>query len=317
MIASSAIRSDFLTELRQFRYFVEIARRGSFTAASRTLHITQSALSEQIMRLERELDCRLFDRGRHGAKVTVAGERLLGRAEELLRVSNEIDRSIGHFGRPRTETLRIGMTMSPAISWFPSVIAELERDSGALEVTVVDITTAEIYLEVSTGALDLGVISTSDPVVTRTGKTGLVVTRLYEDEFVVLMPAAHRLAKRQVIALTEISEERLIAFPRSFTLRVVTDALLVREGASTTPSIETGWLEMALSCVQAGLGVLVTPRSTLVHPGAEGVVAVGIDAAVPATRTLAALHRPDAPLLPVILDLLGRTEARLEAARLR
>ena len=118
MIASSAIRSDFLTELRQFRYFVEIARRGSFTAASRTLHITQSALSEQIMRLERELDCRLFDRGRHGAKVTVAGERLLGRAEELLRVSNEIDRSIGHFGRPRTETLRIGMTMSPAISWF-------------------------------------------------------------------------------------------------------------------------------------------------------------------------------------------------------
>ncbi|MBM3678087.1 MAG: LysR family transcriptional regulator, partial [Actinobacteria bacterium] len=162
-----------MAELRQYRYFLEIARRGSFTAASRTLHITQSALSEQIMQLEREFDTRLFDRGRHGARLTPAGERLVARVEELLRVANEIERTVGQLGTQR-EALRLGMTMSPLLAWFPTIVAELERTVEGLVCTIEDIATAEIFLQVNTGDLDLGIISTSDPTVAESSSPGLV-----------------------------------------------------------------------------------------------------------------------------------------------
>ena len=302
-----------VTELRQFRYFLEIARRGSFTAASKTLHVTQSALSEQIMQLERELDCRLFDRGRHGARMTVAGERLFERAGELMRISGEIDRSIGHFGKSRRRTLRLGMTMSPVLSWFPDVVAELEREEGDLELTIEDITTPEIYMRVSTGELDLGIISTSDPIVAGLNSPGVVVTRLFEDEFVLLVPVGHPFIQLDSVPLHLLSQERLIAFPRMFSLRVVTDALLQREGVIVTPTIETGWLEMAIRFVGAGIGVLLAPRATMAEAWPTNVRAVEIAAHNPPTRILEALHREDAPLLDLIERLLALALARIEA----
>lgn len=299
-----------MAELRQYRYFLEIARRGSFTAASRTLHITQSALSEQIMQLEREFDTRLFDRGRHGARLTPAGERLVARVEELLRVANEIERTVGQLGTQR-EALRLGMTMSPLLAWFPTIVAELERTVEGLVCTIEDIATAEIFLQVNTGDLDLGIISTSDPTVAESSSPGLVTTKLFEDTFVLLVPDGHRFTELDAVPLHLLVDERLIAFPRNFSLRVVTDALLRKEGAIVTPTIETGWLEMALRFVAAGLGLMVAPQATVSQALPPGVCIVEIDARDPPKRILAALHRRDGPLVHRVEALLALAVAKI------
>jgi DNA-binding transcriptional LysR family regulator len=74
-----------MPELRHYRYFLEIARQGTFTAAAESLHMTQSALSEQVLQLERECGCLLFHRTRSGVKLTPAGEYLMPHAESLLQ----------------------------------------------------------------------------------------------------------------------------------------------------------------------------------------------------------------------------------------
>ncbi|HWT26122.1 MAG TPA: LysR family transcriptional regulator, partial [Solirubrobacteraceae bacterium] len=71
-------------ELRQLRYFVAVARHGHFTRAADALWITQSALSQQIRRLEAEVGVALLHRTARGAELTPAGEELLERAERIL-----------------------------------------------------------------------------------------------------------------------------------------------------------------------------------------------------------------------------------------
>src|ERR1051326_990872 len=79
-----------MADLRHYRYFVEIARRGTFTAAAEALNMTQSALSEQILQLERECGSLLFNRHHHGITLTPAGEYLLTQAETLLGKAAEM-----------------------------------------------------------------------------------------------------------------------------------------------------------------------------------------------------------------------------------
>src|SRR5690349_24441984 len=123
-----------MAELRQYRYFVEIARHGSFTAAARSLHVTQSLLSEQVMRLERDLECRLFDRGRHGAQLTAAGEALVSHAEQLLRLSQDIERSVGRWGQPRRTQLRVALTVTQILNWIPELLADFEQAHEGVEI---------------------------------------------------------------------------------------------------------------------------------------------------------------------------------------
>lgn len=300
-----------MVELRQYRYFVEIARRGSFTAASKTLRITQSALSEQVMQLERELDCRLFDRGRHGARLTPAGETLLVRAEQLLRMSIDIERSVGHWGQPRRRSLRLAMTVPPLMYWIPDLLAEIEREYDEFEVVLEDISTAEIFLQVSTGRLDLGIVSISDSTMERKTPAGISTTKLLEEALVLLVPSGHRLAAFDTVPLTELRDERLIAFLQASALRRVTAELLDREKVSVRDTIECGGLEVAVRMVRVGLGVCLLPRSTTILADVADVKAVEIDSPDPPKRILLALHRDDSPNIELVDHLLELIVARL------
>src|SRR5262249_34981395 len=84
-------------DLRQFRYFSQVARRENFRKASEDLRVAQSALTRQIKILEQELGFLLFDRVKRGVRLTAAGQRLLERSQHILGVAD----------RPK-ETLQIG-----------------------------------------------------------------------------------------------------------------------------------------------------------------------------------------------------------------
>jgi DNA-binding transcriptional LysR family regulator len=303
-----------VVELRQYRYFVEIARRGSFTAASKTLRITQSALSEQVMQLERQLDCRLLDRGRHGARLTPAGEALITHAEQLLRMSIEIERSVGHWDKPRRRGFRLAMTVPPLLYWIPDLLVEFEREHDDVEVLLEDLSTAEIFLQVSTGQLDFGVVSISDSTFEQKIPAGITATELLEEELVVLVPANHPLAAFDRVPLVQLRNERLIGFLRSSAVARVTNELLARENVSVRDTIESGRLDTAIRMVRVGLGVCILPRSTSMLDDAAGVKVIEIEAPDPPKRVLLALHRNDNPNVELTTRLIEQIQARLAVA---
>ncbi|TIX32753.1 MAG: LysR family transcriptional regulator, partial [Mesorhizobium sp.] len=72
------------------RTFVTVADKASMTAAANALHLTQGAVSQQIKRLEEVFGCSLFERDRHGLRLTRFGERLFGKGKRLLSLNDEI-----------------------------------------------------------------------------------------------------------------------------------------------------------------------------------------------------------------------------------
>lgn len=303
-----------MAELRQYRYFVEIARRGSFTAASKTLLVTQSALSEQMKQLESELDCRLFDRGRHGARLTPAGEALIPHAEQLLRLSLDVERLVGQLRARRQRQLRLAMTVPAPLDWIPVLLAEFEQANEDVEVLLEDTNTAEIFLRVSTGQLDLGVVSISDSTFELATPAGITVTKLLEEDLVLLVPAAHRLGAFERVPLVELRNERVIGMLKTSALRRVTNELLEGQNVRVRDTIESGRLELAVRMVSVGLGICILPRSTTLLEDAPNVKVVEIDAPDPPRRILLALHRPDSPSAALVERMLELIQARIASA---
>jgi DNA-binding transcriptional LysR family regulator len=303
-----------VAELRHYRYFVEIARRGSFTAASATLHVTQSALSEQIRHLERELGCVLFDRGRHGAKLTTAGESLLPQAEQLLRSASEIERSARNTQLNQRDIFRVALTMSPLMFWMPTVLAELRREHKRVDVYLEDERTAEILLRVSSGEIDLGITSLGPSVHLPLADSGLITEVLVEDDWVLFVPEGHQFSKAGSVFVADLRDEVLIAFPKNSSLRPLVDELLVQAGVTRPPAIETGWMEMAIRYVSFGLGVCLAPRAVtlLDHPGVD-IVEIA-DPERP-HRTLAAMYRRDSPRIAFTKRVLAKARTHLEPLR--
>ena len=302
-----------MAELRQYRYFVEIVQRGSFTAAAGVLHVTQSALSEQILLLERQLGCKLLDRGRHGARLTPHGETLYDQAMLLLSVANELEQSARSLQRRRGKTLRIGVTMGPLLIWLPEVLATMAHSHQPLDVRIEDITTAEIFLRVSTGQLDLGIASVGEGGLPLTPAAGLETEILYEDDWVILVPAGHPFVQEGSVPLSALRDEALVLFPKQYSLRTVLDEFFARVGISVSPSIETGWLEMAIRFVEIGMGVTVVPRAVTLLPYRD-VRVVEIDEAYKPRRTLIALFRSDTRRRGTIDHLLTQARQRLTRA---
>ncbi|MGH1343378.1 MAG: LysR family transcriptional regulator [Nannocystales bacterium] len=101
-------------ELRHLRYFVAVAQEGSFSAAADRLHISQPPLSRQVRELEGELEVTLFERGRHGARLTAAGAVFEQRVTELF---TQLEQSVLHareVAAGKTGRLRIGYSHAAA-----------------------------------------------------------------------------------------------------------------------------------------------------------------------------------------------------------
>ena len=108
---------------RQLVTFLWSAKLGSFTAAAKRMHTTQSVVSMRVRELERALGVELFDRRGRAAVLTIKGRILLGYAEELVRLSSEARESIA--GEPDApQILRLGVAEVVSITWLPRLIGK-------------------------------------------------------------------------------------------------------------------------------------------------------------------------------------------------
>lgn len=144
-------------DLDQLRTFVAIADTGSFTRAADTVHKTQSAVSMQMRRLEERIGKPIFGRDGRSAKLTEDGERLLGYARRLVRLSEE---TMAAFDEDELSgRVRLGTPDDYADRFLPEILARFSRSNPRVEVTVVCEPTVQLVECLRNGELDLGIIT--------------------------------------------------------------------------------------------------------------------------------------------------------------
>lgn len=245
-------------ELRHLRYFVAVAETCHFGQAAERLQMAQPPLSQQIRQLEAELEVELLARTTRSVKLTPAGEVFLEDARRILRSVDDAASRARDFADGKAGTIRVGLTGTASYTQVPR-LARLVKDQ--LPGVVLDISTEmltpAIELALMSGELDIGVLR--PPV----RDASLTLRPIAREQFVVALPAGHRLAAEDSVTIGELRAEDFIMYPAG-SRSVVNDAVIrACRAADFHPHVaqESAKTSTLLSLVAAGLGVAVLPES--------------------------------------------------------
>src|SRR5260370_4099983 len=126
-------------ELRQLRYFVEVAREGSYAAAAERLHVAQPGVWKQVRALERELGVRLFERVGSGVRLTRDGELVLAQADKALAGITRVADLASDLQAGRTGTVTVGCVSAHIAGFLSRAVASHRRQYPDVDVRLVEI----------------------------------------------------------------------------------------------------------------------------------------------------------------------------------
>lgn len=150
--------------LKHLRYFAEVARRGSVTAAARALFVTPQTISGQIQELEQSVGQPLFDRVGKRLIITTAGNTALDYANAIFALGDELGAVLRSEARARRLTLRVGITDSvPKLLTVATLAPLIERHRDELELTCQEGVYPELLGRAATGELDMVLADTTAP----------------------------------------------------------------------------------------------------------------------------------------------------------
>ncbi|WP_413626237.1 LysR substrate-binding domain-containing protein [Luteibacter sp. Lutesp34] len=264
-------------DLRQLRYFVEVAETLSFTQAAQRLHISQPPLSQQIQSLEADLGVRLLDRNRRRVALTEPGRLFLAEAKAILARADSARMVVTEAAAGFTGHLRLAYAVS--VSFHPALPETLLRFSHAVpgvSLHLGEMFTGAQYDAILAGQIDVGLLRAHPEGVANTRQLNVEV--IDHEPLVIALPAAHRLAKQPLLRMADLAGERFVAPPRAQAATLNDRLALLANKAGFRPQIrqEAQQIPSLLPLVAAGLGVALVPASLrVVH--LKGVAFVPVD----------------------------------------
>lgn len=249
-------------ELRQLRYFVRIVELGSMSRAAADLDLVQSALSQQITRLEGELRTRLLHRTPRGVSPTEAGVAFFREAQLTLRHAEQAMRVAQQARLSGTVSVGLAPTTS-AVLGLPLMQAMRERYPD-VRLHMVESMSGHLTAMLNARQLDLAVLFDTRLHQARQaggGRRWGVRPLLEEDLFLVRRAAAPRLPAE--IAIADLADEPLILPTGPHGLRSTLDTAFAGAGIAPRVVLEVDSLAMVMAAVDAGLGSTLQPWTAL------------------------------------------------------
>ena len=245
--------------LTELRYIAALARERHFGRAAAACFVSQPTLSVAVKRLEDELGMVLFERGKTDVRVTPLGERVVAQAQRVLEEVEGVKRIARQDHDPLDGPLRLGAIYTVAPYLLPQLIPALHKQAPKMPLVIEENYTARLQERLLLGELDVIIISL--PFVA----PGLEVRALYDEPFMVVLPAGHPWRERSAIAVKELAEEPVLMLGtghcfREQVLSVCPDCQ--HSVASDDPlarTMEGGSLETIRHMVASGVGVTVLP----------------------------------------------------------
>jgi DNA-binding transcriptional LysR family regulator len=244
-------------DLRQLEILQAIADTGSFTACGRRLHVSQSAVSRQILLLEEELGEPLFLRvGRH-VRMTPAAESLVQLGQRVFLDLRETLGAITDRTRALGGTLRLSGGMTVCLYVFPPLLSHLRRVHPRLEVRLTVATAERSVHEIRAGHVDAGLLTL--PV----DEHDLVALPVMREELLIIAAPRHPLARRRRVTPAELAGQPFVLFePGSGTRRVI-DRFFAGQGIEPNVVMDTENVEIIKAMVKTGLGIGIVPYQAI------------------------------------------------------
>jgi DNA-binding transcriptional LysR family regulator len=243
-------------DARLWRSFATVAEELHYGRAADRLHITQPALSRQIRDLERALGVTLFDRTSRRVVLSQAGRAVLGQARRALAESDRAVRLARLAAHGDWGELAIAVLPAVALGLLPAIVRAYREAHPAIGVTISESFDDEQLAALTAGRIDAGFLRAA------AAPPALFLETLLTEPLLAGLPADHRLARHDRIALSELAGEPFVFFPRRRSVLAYDEFIAACRAAGFSPAIvqEASGIS-ALGLVAAGLGVTVVAAS--------------------------------------------------------
>lgn len=232
----------------------QIERKGSLTAAAETLHLSQSALSHSIKKLENQAGVRIWLRQGRRIRLTAAGQYLLHAANRLLPQLERLDEAVAEFAAGEQGALRIGMECHPCYQWLLKVVRPF-----LVQWPGVDLDVLQQFQFGGMAALfnhEIDILVTPDPLTRR----GVTFEPVFDYEQVLVVARDHKLAQRDYVRAADLAGEVLLSYPVDPTRLDIYNEILVPAGQVPRKHKNVESTDIMLQLVAAGRGVAALPR---------------------------------------------------------
>jgi DNA-binding transcriptional LysR family regulator len=242
--------------LQQLRYVVTLAETNSFTKAAEAAFVVQSALSQQVRRLEDELGVRLFERTTRSVSLTTAGETLLPLVRQVVAGIDQIAIDAQALSGTVAGRLTVGMMEVPSESLdVATLMATFHSRYPDVSVTLRSGGSDVLVEAVGDRKLDVAIVGSN----VASGADRLTFTHLFTESLIAVMPADHVLTHRSSVTLDELAALSFIDFPPGYGLRHETDRGFA--GVARRVAFEVTRVDEVIHFVRQNLGVALLPES--------------------------------------------------------
>ncbi|MEH7120669.1 LysR family transcriptional regulator [Neobacillus vireti] len=229
-------------DLKQLEYMIKIAEENNITKAAERLFITQSALNQQLLKLEKELGTQLFVRSRTNWHPTPAGEIYIENAKKMVRIKKDTYNQINDLLDIKKGKLRIGLTPERGPEMFASIYPAFYKKYPNVKVEPIELPVKQQQHEISMANLDIGFLTLQD-----SQKSKDEYIYLCSEDIILAVPEAHHLAhlggklgdKLPEISLELFKNDTFALMQKGSTLREIYDHLTTDEDFNPTILLET------------------------------------------------------------------------------
>jgi LysR family hydrogen peroxide-inducible transcriptional activator len=240
--------------LRDLRYLVALADERHFGKAAERCFVSQPTLSAQVRKLEEYLGVPLVERQPRRVALTGPGEKIVERARRLLQEADAIVELARTDRDPLAGALKLALIPTVGPYLLPHVASRLKRDLPRIKLMLYEHQTQPLLEKLRSGELDMGILAL--PV----DLDGLEAVSLYEEPFMLAVPASHALAERDRVRVDDLKGEKLLLLEDGHCLRDQALEVCSRVRVSEDQDYRATSLETLRQMVAAGHGVTLLPQ---------------------------------------------------------
>jgi LysR family hydrogen peroxide-inducible transcriptional activator len=263
--------------LTELRYIVAVADERHFGRAAARSFVSQPSLSAAIRKVEEELGVRLFERGPQGVLVTEIGAEVVAQSRRALEEAARVKAVAKERADPLRGVFRLGVIHTIAPYLLPELVASLRRRAPAMPLDIEENMTANLERMLRSGEIDAAIVALPFEA------PGVETTPLYDEDFRVVVPGRHRLARKHAIATSDLDTDELLLLPVGHCLRDQVLDTCQEFSRPPPPGRQGNSLETLRSMVASGLGITVLPATALTRRYATPLVRP-VDFAAPRPR---------------------------------
>jgi molybdate transport repressor ModE-like protein len=259
-----------MLDVRRLKVLREVAKQGSFSGAAHELYLSQSAVSQHVAALEREVGMRLMERGRGGPKLTDAGRALVAHTDAVICRLEEAERDLAAIAGLEGGEIRLASFPSASASLVTEAMAAFVARYPKVNLTVVDAEPEESLPLLSAGDLDVAIVFDYPDFPDKSDYNDLDLLPLLTESMYVALPEKHKLTKGEAIRIADLADDAWLCGVGPSSCSDVVKDVCREAGFQPRIAFESDDYNVLQGYVAAGLGVTLLPDLAL-HALRDGV----------------------------------------------